>query len=122
MGAYTSINGFEHVLCAHVLGEQWLAHRGNIDECGHFEEGPLRESDLVSVDLSTRQLEQRPSSRHRHATLTCLLPSPLSRPRSCAPSCKDVVSIRQLRDAASRGIHSSGQNRRDITGTSPSLH
>ena len=34
------------------------------------------------------------SSSQRHATLTCLLPSPLSRPRSCAP---DVASIRQMR-------------------------
>ena len=64
-GAFATFNGFEHVLCAHILGEQWLAHRGNIDECGQIEEGPLRESDLVSVDLSASQSEQRPRKRIR---------------------------------------------------------
>ena len=61
------------------------------------------------------------SSRHRHATLTCLLPLPRFGPRRSAHSYKDVASIRQLRYAASRGTHLCGQKRRGITGTSPSL-
>jgi hypothetical protein len=56
-GALVVINGIEHVLCAQVVGGQWLVHRGSFDGVGICEQKPLRPEDLILVDISATHTE-----------------------------------------------------------------
>ena len=51
-GALLSIKGIEHVLCAQVLGDQWLVHRGSFEGDSLCEQKPLRPEDLILLDIS----------------------------------------------------------------------
>ena len=72
-GSIVVLNGFEHVLCAHIVDEEWLAHRGGIDDSGRREVDLLQEDDLLHVDLSARteQLTHKRVRFQKKTTMHC---------------------------------------------------
>jgi hypothetical protein len=50
-GAIVVLHGMEVVLCAHVVAEEWLVHRGSFDEGVLDEKNPFQEKDLILEDL-----------------------------------------------------------------------
>ena len=65
-GALVVIDRVEHVLCAHIVDDEWFAHRGSFDGEVFCEETPLRPQDLIQVRITTACME--PSRRKSIST------------------------------------------------------
>ena len=65
-GAFVVIDRVEHVLCAHIVDDEWFAHRGSFDGEVFCEETPLRPQDLIHVRITTACME--PPRRKRIPT------------------------------------------------------
>ena len=56
-GSLVMIDHVEHVLCAHILDDNWFVHRGSFDRDMFCEESPLRPADLVQARITTACME-----------------------------------------------------------------